>query len=91
MAYYRCGGANHYDEGYSAGYSAGYAKGKIDGDVKHNCYIFVEAFADGDTHSVNGTAILYVDGVEKLRAKTETFWPSGGPNWRNKTSSTIQV
>ena len=30
MAYYRCGGANHYDEGYSAGYTNGYNKGKSD-------------------------------------------------------------
>ena len=30
MAYFRCGGANHYDEGYTAGYSAGYNKGKAD-------------------------------------------------------------
>ena len=30
MALYRCGGANHYDEGYTAGYSAGYNNGKTD-------------------------------------------------------------
>lgn len=30
MAFYRCGGANHYDEGYTAGYSAGYNNGKTD-------------------------------------------------------------
>ena len=28
MAFYRCGGANHYDEGYTAGYNIGYPDGK---------------------------------------------------------------
>ena len=28
MAYFRCGGANHYDEGYTAGYNIGYPDGK---------------------------------------------------------------
>ena len=34
MAYYRCGGANHYDEGFTAGDAAGYTDGYNQGKTE---------------------------------------------------------
>ena len=70
MAYYRCGGANHYDEGYSAGYSAGRSKGAADqknaGTIDKT--LPFSGAAGSHTVSFAGSGITRIDAIIKVTA-----------------------
>lgn len=69
MAYYRCGGANHYDEGYSAGdsagYTAGFNKGKTD---QQNSGYTDGTFSLHDTRGDVWNDIVTIPGISRIDA-----------------------
>lgn len=82
MAFYRCGGANHYDEGYNAGYTAGYNRGYPAGKsyIKNLTYAetSVTALRDTDADTFTATFPWRVDAFIDATCYDENGSFSGG-------------
>ena len=91
MAYYRCGGANHYDEGYTAGYANGKSRGLPAGRAAQK--------ARGSTTDVRNAAVSdgsfsvtfpwRVDGIVDASCHSNSGSFSGGVDGISISGSTV--
>ena len=87
MAFYRCGGANHYDEGYTAGYNTGYPAGKTAQKNRGSTTDVRNAAVSDGSFSV--TFPWRVDGVVDAVCHSDSGSFAGGIGGINISGSTV--
>ena len=88
MAFYRCGGANHYDEGYTAGYNTGYPAGKNAQKARGSTTSTLNASVGSD-YRFSVTFPWRVDGIVDATCHKDDGDFSGGVDGISISGSTV--
>ena len=75
MAFYRCGGKNHYDEGWTAGDAAGYTDGYNQGKAEKRDSGYVDGtYTLHDTHGDKWADTVSIPGISRVDAIVSAYF-----------------